>query len=508
MSNAAAIVVDLDGNGIAGVPAKDAKARYDWDGDGLADVTSWIGATEGFLFLDADGNGTLTGPGELAFWTSASLASGDSPLKPYDTNNDGLLSALDADFAKFKVWQDKNGNGVADAGEILTLAAAGIRSFAVPTTATTEAESSDKTATLATGSYTRTNGTTQAFADLSFGYVSAPKEGLPKIAFLEQTFDHKAKKYKITAKDGQIVLGGKHLDAVDGRAGGLNGATRLNFADRSIGMLSALVLDLDGNGVSLARRTKSHASFDMDGDGIEDDTGWSAKGDGFLVIDRDNDGRISNGSELSFLAESATAKSSLAGLLALDSNGDRILDKKDARFGELKVWIDANGNGVSDEGELKSLSELGIVSIDLTAHNMSGSAKLGENLLLATATFTRENGTVGTLGDAALAFTAGAAVHAAPASAAAVPLDPAAPHAPFAPAQPGGPQEPIHPDPDGTQPDPDAEPAPTGGIFGAAAAQLASAIAAFGAAQPTGEVDLAKAAAQDPHLVLAPTSLP
>jgi hypothetical protein len=505
MSNGAAIVVDLDGNGIATLAASEAKVRFDWDGDGLADRTSWIGATEGFLFLDADGNGTLTGPGELSFWAAPADGAGQSSiLAGFDTNKDGVFSALDADFAKLRVWQDRNGNGVADTGEILTLAAAGIRSIPVALSAADQQGSSDTAATLATGSYTRTNGTTQAFAEVALGFVSAPVDGLPKISFLEQSFDHKAKKYKLTAKDGQIALSGKHLDAVDDRAGGLNGASRLVFSDRAIGLLSALVLDLDGNGVSLARRTKSHAAFDMDGDGVADDTGWSAKGDGFLVIDRDNNGRITDGSELSFLAESATARNSLGGLAALDSNGDHILDKKDARFGELKVWIDSNGNGVSDEGELKSLAEVGIVSIDLTAHNTTGSARPGENLLVATAAFTRDNGTVGTVGDAALAFVAGVAP---PAPAAGQPGGADSPALPSLPGEPWDPQNPGRFDFSDPEPDPGVRPPPTAGLFGTAAAQLASAIAAFGAV-PAGDLDPSDPLRQDPHLVLAPSLHP
>ena len=90
-------------------------------------------------------------------------------------------------------------------------------------------------------------------------------------------------------------------------------------------------------------------------DGSVDDTGWTGVGDGFLVIDRDGDGRITSAAELSFLTEKATAKSDLDALSALDSNRDGKIDKNDARFGELKVWVDADGDGVTDGGELRPL---------------------------------------------------------------------------------------------------------------------------------------------------------
>ena len=42
------------------VPAAESNALYDFGGDGLADDTSWIGMTEGLLFLDHDKNSTVT----------------------------------------------------------------------------------------------------------------------------------------------------------------------------------------------------------------------------------------------------------------------------------------------------------------------------------------------------------------------------------------------------------------------------------------------------------------
>ena len=63
-----------------------------------------------------------------------------------------------------------------------------------------------------------------------------------------------------------------------------------------------------------------------------------------------------------------------------------------------------NRNGVTDSGELKSLTELGIKSIGLSAHNLDGQVKIGSNALISTAVFTRTDGTTGTVGDTALSF--------------------------------------------------------------------------------------------------------
>ena len=406
VSLAAPVVLDLDGKGVQTIARAPGGIRYDLDGDGLADLTSWIGATEGFLFLDRDGNNTVTNAGEFSFLADVPGATSDlAGLRAFDTSGDGTLSALDARFNDFRVWQDKNSNGIVDGGEVLTLAAAGVRSINLLGTSYTGANAANDTVTVAKGSYTRTNGTTMDLLDAALTYESAARDGLPSLTVRTGTFDRKASKYRIGVEGGRLTVAPTHGgDAVDPRAGGLSGSVLLSFKRATVGMLTAIVLDLDGNGVSLVKSGKSRGWFDMNGDGSPDQQGWAGRRDGFLVIDRDGDGRITNGSELSLLAEDPTAGSSLAALAKLDSNGDKVVDKNDARFAELKVWVDANGNGVTDEGELKTLAALDIQSIALDSRATDTKVKPGENLVMATATFTYADGTKRTLGDAALAF--------------------------------------------------------------------------------------------------------
>ena len=130
--------------------------------------------------------------------------------------------------------------------------------------------------------------------------------------------------------------------------------------------------------------------------GVRDDTGWVAGGDGFLVIDRNRSGTIDSAAELSFGGEDPDAKSDLEALARLDSNADGVIDANDARFGELRVWRDANGNGLTETGELLTLEASGIASIGLAGRAGSAAVKPGENILISTATFTRTGGATGT----------------------------------------------------------------------------------------------------------------
>ena len=56
----------------------------------------------------------------------------------------------------------------------------------------------------------------------------------------------------------------------------------------------------------------------------------------------------------------------LQGLAAqFDTNHDGVFDAQDALFGEFAVWQDGNQNGATDTGEVRSLADWGIASMDL-----------------------------------------------------------------------------------------------------------------------------------------------
>jgi hypothetical protein len=88
-------------------------------------------------------------------------------------------------------------------------------------------------------------------------------------------------------------------------------------------------------------------------------------------MDRNGDGKINDGTELFGLAtvvDGHRAGDGYTAMRAEDSNHDGKLTAADAHFAELKVWVDTNSNGVSDAGELRDLSSLGIIELDLNAH--------------------------------------------------------------------------------------------------------------------------------------------
>ena len=59
-----------------------------------------------------------------------------------------------------------------------------------------------------------------------------------------------------------------------------------------------LALDLDGNGLQTISVSTSNVLFDHDNNGLLERTGWLSGGDGFLVLDLNNNQKIDNGTEL------------------------------------------------------------------------------------------------------------------------------------------------------------------------------------------------------------------
>lgn len=133
---------------------------------------------------------------------------------------------------------------------------------------------------------------------------------------------------------------------------------------------SPIVIDTLGNGFSLTD-TAGGVFFDLDNNGAQEQTAWTSAGvdDVFLVLDRNGNGTVDNGSELfgnftpqpdppfgvsrnGFLALAEYDKAAKGG------NSDGVIDRNDAVFSSLRLWQDANHNGISESGELHTLDAL------------------------------------------------------------------------------------------------------------------------------------------------------
>ena len=165
-SSAVPIVLDLDGDGVE-FSSLAAGVHHDYNGDGLLEATAWVGADDGILAFDANGDGKVSGSGEFVFGGNG-LTDLEALAANFDSNGDGVLNAQDAGWAKFGVWQDANQNGAADDGEFHLLSELGITGITLTSDGKAYAAADGDVHVFGTGSYTKSDGSSGMLADAAF----------------------------------------------------------------------------------------------------------------------------------------------------------------------------------------------------------------------------------------------------------------------------------------------------------------------------------------------------
>lgn len=144
--------------------------------------------------------------------------------------------------------------------------------------------------------------------------------------------------------------------------------------DAHSGVTSPIIIDISGEGFHLTSAAEG-VKFDFFGNGNQLQLGWTAASskNAFLVLDRNQNGKIDNASEM-FGNLTPQPKShdpnGYAALAVFDDpasggNGDGVIDAKDNVFSLLRLWIDANHDGISQPEELHTLPSLGVYSLNV-----------------------------------------------------------------------------------------------------------------------------------------------
>ncbi|MGE5491292.1 MAG: VCBS repeat-containing protein [Actinomycetota bacterium] len=151
-----------------------------------------------------------------------------------------------------------------------------------------------------------------------------------------------------------------------------------------------LVLNFAGTAAQL---TDARFRFDLDADGQAEQINFVRPGSGFLVFDRNRDGKATDGSELFGPATG----NGFAELAKLDEDRNGWIDENDSAYKDLAIWIkDAEG-----KDQLKSLQEAQVGAISLarvaTPFDIKDDANRMQGQVRDSGVFLQEDGKAGTI---------------------------------------------------------------------------------------------------------------
>ena len=156
-------------------------------------------------------------------------------------------------------------------------------------------------------------------------------------------------------------------------------------------MTDPLIINLDSDAASLSG---AKFAFDLDGDGQKENISFAGQGSGFLALDANGNGVIDDGNEL-FGTKSGDG---FADLAAYDEDGNGWIDENDAVYDKLRVWTkDADGGD-----NLMSLKEANVGAIYLdsarTQFSLNDAATNETNgVIRRTGVYLKETGEAGTI---------------------------------------------------------------------------------------------------------------
>jgi hypothetical protein len=143
----------------------------------------------------------------------------------------------------------------------------------------------------------------------------------------------------------------------------------------SWGGCSPIVIDLGQNGIELGKPGVG-VYFDVNADSVPDHVQWVKAGgdEGFLAMDRSGNGLVDNGAELfgvgtPLVLGGRNAPNGFVGLAQYDTrelggNDDGWITEADAIWPQLRIWLDANADGVSTSDEMRTLKSVGLTALE------------------------------------------------------------------------------------------------------------------------------------------------
>ncbi len=151
-----------------------------------------------------------------------------------------------------------------------------------------------------------------------------------------------------------------------------------------------LVINFDGTATQL---TDTKFSFDLNSNGKAEQISFAGAGSGFLALDKNGNGVIDNGSEL-FGTQSGNG---FADLTAYDGDKNNWIDENDAVYSKLRIWSkDAAGKDTLSTLAQRNVGALYLGNV-ATPFDLKNSANNLQGQVRSSGIYLHEDGSAGTL---------------------------------------------------------------------------------------------------------------
>ncbi|WP_271273641.1 calcium-binding protein [Aliamphritea hakodatensis] len=162
----------MDGDGIELVSLEDTVTSFDFDNDDFREFTAWTSGDDGLLVFDENDDNQINRAEDIAF--AMLTEADDTDLQAlqtlFDSDGNKEFNSSDEHWGKFKIWQDRNRDGIADEGEFQTLSQAGIQSLGLEVRENSQTQLSDGTVVHGLIDVYLSNGEKRSGADVAFAY--------------------------------------------------------------------------------------------------------------------------------------------------------------------------------------------------------------------------------------------------------------------------------------------------------------------------------------------------
>lgn len=233
---------------------------------------------------------------------------------------------------------------------------------------------------------------TEIIANVQKNSISVNPEMLQTITYRQETYMEEKEDTAFSAggvvqlEDGRTIQ--FNMNVQMSRSFQAYYGERIQTVERQL--VDPLVINLEGNVAELQDQT---FFFDLDADGVEEEISMLGKGSGYLALDKNGDGIINDGSEL-FGTKSGDG---FADLAAYDSDGNGWIDENDEIWSKLLIWTkDENG-----KDRCYTLSEKNVGAICLANQETDFALTSKDNVpngrIRKTGIFLYENGYAGTI---------------------------------------------------------------------------------------------------------------